>query len=216
MPQRPPFCAIELSSSCRPAWRHGPGAACLRLDYPQPSFPCPPLRSKYQGAIDWPLVAASGVRFVSIRASEGTDYKDPLFASNWAGAHAAGLVRAAYHFARPASPAAAQADALVDAAAAAGGYAPNSSTLQFMLDLEDTDGLAPAGVWAWVQAFMARLRARTGRPGIIYVGYYFWRDNVGNPSDNLDAPLWIASYTDRPSVPSAWPFWTFWRAFWGG
>ena len=48
---------------------------------------------------------------------------------------------------------------------AVGGYPAGSSTLQFMLDLEDADGLGPAAVWAWVQAFMAQVKARTGRPG---------------------------------------------------
>jgi len=170
-----------------------------------------PACSIYQGDIDWPAVAASGLRFVSIRATEGATYKDPNFAFNWKGAHAAGMFRTAYHFAHPNLPAAAQADFFVDTVAAAGGFAAGTNTTQFMLDLEDANGLAPPAVWAWVQAFIAQIKARTGRSGIIYVGYYFWRDSVGNPASNLDAPLWIASYTAAPSVPSAWPFWTFWQ-----
>ena len=146
-------------------------------------------------------MAASGLRFVSIRATEGSTYKDPKFPFNWAGAHAAGMFRTAYHFAHPNLPAAAQADFFVDTVAAAGGYAAGTNTTQFMLDLEDANGLAPPAVWAWVQAFIAQLKARTGKPAIIYVGYYFWRDSVGNPASNLDAPLWIASR--RQETPSA-------------
>lgn len=167
--------------------------------------------SKYQGTISWPAVAASGIKFVSIRATEGTSYSDPTFAFNWQHAHAAGLTRTAYHFARPAEAAEAQAEFFVSTVVAAGGYPRNSSTMQLMLDLEDADGLAPSAVWAWVQAFMARLQALTGRPGIIYCGFYFWRDQVGNPMDNLNAPLWVAAYTPAPQVPPAWPFWTFWQ-----
>jgi hypothetical protein len=36
-----------------------------------------------------------------------------------------------------------------------------------VLDLEDADGLGPAAVWAWVQAFLGRVKALTGRPGCV-------------------------------------------------
>jgi lysozyme len=49
---------------------------------------------------------------------------------------------------------------------------------------------------------MGQLQALTGKPGIIYTGYYFWVDNVGNPGDNLNAPLWVAAYTASPN--GAW------------
>ena len=162
-------------------------------------FPSPPgifiylLLGQYQGDIDWPAVAASGIKFVSIKATEGASFTDAHLSANWKGAHAAGLYRTAYHFAHPSVDAVAQANHFVDAVNAVGGYPKNSSTMQFMLDLEDADKLAPGQVWAWVQAFMGQLQARTGRPGIIYTGYYFWKDNVGNPSSNLNAPLWVAA-----------------------
>jgi lysozyme len=54
--------------------------------------------SQHQGAIDWRAVAASGVRFAYIKASEGGDYRDPMFATNWRNAARAGLKRGAYHF----------------------------------------------------------------------------------------------------------------------
>ena len=132
---------------------------------------------------DWAAVAASGVVFVSIKATEGVDYTDPFLAANWAGAREHGIVRTAYHFAHPSVDALAQANHFVDAVGAAGGIiAGDNSTMQLMLDLEDADGLGPGAVWSWVQAFMGQLQARTGRPGIVYTGYYFWRDAVGNPT----------------------------------
>lgn len=166
--------------------------------------------SRYQNKIDWAAVARN-VSFVSIKATEGADFTDPSFHVNWAGAHANGIVRTAYHFAHPSVSAVAQADYFVDAVNSAGGYA-NSSTMQLMLDLEDADKESPSVVWAWVQAFSARVKVRTGRPLLMYTGFYFWRDSVGNPTDNLDAPLWIAAYIPTPLIPTAWAgVWTFWQ-----
>jgi hypothetical protein len=54
----------------------------------------------------------------------------------------------------------------------------------------------------------------TGRPPIIYTGYYFWRDSVGAPTDFGRYPLWIANWTSAaaPSpIPAGWPTWTFWQ-----
>ena len=47
--------------------------------------------SHYQGEVDWPAVAASGVRFAFIKATDGVDDIDPRFAQNWAGAKLAGI-----------------------------------------------------------------------------------------------------------------------------
>lgn len=167
--------------------------------------------SHFQGAINWKSVGASNISFVSIKATEGTTYTDPDFAFNWKGAHDAGIIRTAYHFAHPSLSATAQANYFIDAVITAGGYSNNSSTMQLMLDLEDADKQTPAIVWAWVQDFAAAVKVRTGKPILIYTGFYFWRDSVGDPLDNLDAPLWIAAYIPTPLIPKAWAAWTFWQ-----
>jgi GH25 family lysozyme M1 (1,4-beta-N-acetylmuramidase) len=169
--------------------------------------------SHYQGSIDWHAVASSGISFACAKATEGTSYVDSTFATNWNGMRAAGLIRCAYHFARPGSNATLQALHFVDTVNKAGGFRA-SKTLQLMLDLESTDGLGPKAVWAWTQEFVAELKRLTGRPGIIYTGLYFWNGKVGAPADNLDCPLWVASYTHPApaGIPKAWPEgWAFWQ-----
>jgi lysozyme len=54
--------------------------------------------SKWQGAIDWGMMAAQGVRFVYAKASQGPAYADPRFQENAAGAKAVGILFGAYHF----------------------------------------------------------------------------------------------------------------------
>ena len=56
--------------------------------------------SYWNAGIDWPKVRAAGQRYVFIKASESTFYKDPTFDDNWFGAKSAGLLRGAYHFFR--------------------------------------------------------------------------------------------------------------------
>ena len=141
----------------------------------------------YQGTIDWPAVAKSGVEFVSIKATESTDYTDPSFAKNWAGSHAAGLIRTAYHFAHPSVSAQQQASFFVGTVRAAGGWNA-SSTLPLMLDLEDADKLGPAAVWAWVQAFCADVKALTGKDVLIYVSSRPHLDAKSAPRTNTLAP----------------------------
>lgn len=56
--------------------------------------------SHHQGNIDWKKVAADGVKFAFIKATEGTSFVDPKFYTNVNGANAVGIKTGAYHFAR--------------------------------------------------------------------------------------------------------------------
>jgi lysozyme len=162
--------------------------------------------SNWQGAVDWTKVKNSGRTFAFCKATEGTGFTDAQFATNWANMKKVGLIRGAYHFGRPGSDAVTQARFFVKT------VKPQKGDLQLVLDLEVTDGKSPAQVWAWTQSFLAEVKRLTGRPGIIYTGYYFWRDKVGNPTNNLNCPLWIAAYgVSAPLVPRAWSTWTFWQ-----
>jgi len=51
--------------------------------------------SHHQGEIDWQAVAADGVAFAFIKATEGGDFVDPRFAKNWKRSAAAAIPRAA-------------------------------------------------------------------------------------------------------------------------
>jgi lysozyme len=163
--------------------------------------------ASYQGNVNWTSVKNAGLKFGFEKATEGTTYKNPYFAGNWANMKAAGIIRGAYHFGHPGSDPTTQADFFVNT------VHPGSGDLQMTLDIEVTDGRTPAQVWSWIQTFIARIKSRTGRPGIIYTGFYFWRDGVGNPRNNLNCPLWLAAYVSDPTpyVPPAWSTWSFWQ-----
>ena len=163
--------------------------------------------SYHNGTIDWAKVKAAGNEFAFVRISDGTGFRDPQFATNWAGARAAGLVRGIYQFFRPNQDVAAQADMVI---AAAGRPAPGD--LPPVIDVEATGNLSPASVAAKVRTWVDRVKAGTGVDPIVYTGKYFWRDEVGGPTSFAKNPLWIAQYTTLcPDLTAPWDTWAFWQ-----
>jgi GH25 family lysozyme M1 (1,4-beta-N-acetylmuramidase) len=171
--------------------------------------------SQYQQAIDWPQVAGAGKRFAVMRATLGQTYLDPMYATNHAGARAAGLQVTAYHFATPAtSPGDAVLEAdwfLQNAALLPGDLVP-------ALDLEQTGGLSATDLQAWVGAWLGEVYARLGVRPMIYTSPNFWTNSVGNTTMFADqgyAVLWVAHWlVSNPSVPANdWGGrgWTFWQ-----
>jgi lysozyme len=162
--------------------------------------------ASYQGYPNWTSVKNSGKTFAFTKATEGTTYTNPYFALNWGRIADAGLIRGAYHFGRPGGDPVAQANYFCNV------VQPRQGDLQMTLDIEVTDGKTPSQVRAWIVAFINQIQARTQRPGIIYTGFYFWRDSAGNGS-NLNCPLWLAAYVSNPApyVPHAWSTWSFWQ-----
>src|SRR5262245_44128113 len=64
--------------------------------------------SHHQGQVDWARVAASGIRYAFMKATQGAGFIDSRFVANWAGAALNGVVRGAYHFFDPGATAAQQ------------------------------------------------------------------------------------------------------------
>lgn len=164
--------------------------------------------SKWQGTIDWAQVKADGIDFAIARTSHGFNDRDATFTRNWVGMKANGIVRGVYHYLLPQQDAVAQADLMVDMINAAGGLEPTD--LSPVLDLEDRGGLTAAQVMAKADAFLARVRARTGRYPMIYCSPGFWNPLAAAP--HSDNPLWVAHWgVAAPTIPSGWRAWTFWQ-----
>jgi lysozyme len=160
--------------------------------------------SHTQGEIDWSKVAATGVSFVFIKASEGDDWQDPLFEKNWSGAKEAGLLRGAYHFFRPDDAGATQAANFLASVSLVSGDLPP------VLDVEVSGSVASEQIVTEVRAWLEKVKSESGLTPILYTDPTFWRSL--DTSAFSDYPLWIADYdVDRPTVPDGWPAWTFWQ-----
>lgn len=168
--------------------------------------------------IDWVKVRSAGHRYALVKATEGTTYTNPYFNADWTGAAAAGLYRGAYHYARPALPITSALDQARYFVSKAGSM---TGPLDFgaVLDLEEKGSLTKTQLANWTRTWLGEVERLTGRAPMIYTGYYFWKDAVGNPTDIAASHrLWLASYPDdpdsttfRPLVPVGWSTWTFWQ-----
>jgi lysozyme len=155
--------------------------------------------SHYQGRIDWRAVAAEGIGFAYMKATEGATFADPTFARNWRDAGAAGIRRGAYHRFRGGRDALVQAEHFLAVAAIGAGDLPP------VLDVESTDGVSDARLVRGVRVWLAEVERRTGKRPIVYTKPNFRRLHLGTALD--DYPLWISEYgVDVPSV-DGWHFW---------
>ena len=170
--------------------------------------------SAYHGAIDWRAVARAGKKFAFIRVSDGAAYTDPRFASNWAGARAAGLTRGAYQFFRPTESPLAQADLLLASMGRRDGDLPPTLDVETVCAAPATQcsgGASPAAVADAVSAWVDRVSRATGMMPILYTSPGFWSQLPSRGIERRVIP-WISHwYVGQPTVPAGWKRWAFWQ-----
>ncbi|MEU3985007.1 lysozyme [Streptomyces sp. NPDC026672] len=173
--------------------------------------------SGHQGAVAWPTLWSSGVRWAYAKATEGTYYTNPSFAQQYNGSYDIGMIRGAYHFATPdTTTGTAQADYFADHG---GGWSRDGRTLPGVLDIEWNPygdacyGKSAGAMVDWISDFLARYRARTGRDAVIYTATSWWTQCTGNHAGFAAShPLWIARYAADPgTLPAGWAYQTMWQ-----
>ena len=158
--------------------------------------------SKWQGAIDWQRVAASGVRFAMIRLGTGSPdgsscTLDPRFDENVEGALAAGLEVGCYLY----SYATSAAGARMEAAFAAGRLAKYKGRLCYPVafDLEDPSqaALGRDALTGMADAFCGAIEAN-GWYAMLYCNKN-WATNYLEMAALARYDLWLAEWRDAPS-----------------
>lgn len=174
--------------------------------------------SHWQGAINWTSVRNAGIQFAWIKATEGTSYTDDRFSANYTNAYYAGVVRGAYHFARPnLSTGSTQAGFF---ASHGGAWSADNRTLPGVLDIEYNPygascyGLSTTQMRNWISDFYNTYKSRTSRDIVIYTTAGWWNTCTGNWTGmSSKSPLWVAHWTSSqsPTIPSGFPYWTVWQ-----
>jgi len=160
--------------------------------------------SRWQGLIDWPKVAAAGVQFAFVKATDGIGWTDPQFRRNAGGANAVGIPVGFYHFAHPeTNSAAAEAEAFTETVKGL------PVDLPYVLDLEG-EAVAALGrekLTVWADTWLREVQRRTDHPVMLYTGAAFARSYCGEQLAKY--PLWVAHYgTDQPMSNSTWEQWS--------
>ena len=159
--------------------------------------------SHHQEAIDWSAVAADGVDFAFVKATEGVDHADTRFCGNWADAKTAGLVRGAYHFFRADRDGRAQADHFHRAVELRPGDLPA------VVDVETLDGATPEQLIANLRTWLFLTEIRTGAKPLIYTNLKFYYRHLAGHFDGY--PLWIARYSSHAPALSPATAPAFWQ-----
>lgn len=163
--------------------------------------------SHYQGDIDWELlqnamIEKCPIRFILIKATEGTDRIDPKFKENFRQAKEYGFIRGAYHFWSNKSSARSQAYFFLNNVYLQDGDLPPVLDIEHKpkdVSLEDFQ----RDVLTWLHIVEDKYHVKP----IIYTYYKFKTTYLNEPVFN-DYPYWIAHYyVDKIEYTGEWKFW---------
>lgn len=161
--------------------------------------------SHYQAEINWYEVAAEGIDFGFVKATEGETISDALFCQNWREMENAGITRGAYHFFRPGISAIAQAQHFIEKVDLKYGDLPP------VLDIEVLDDVNKDVMVARLKIWLEMVEVAFGVQPIIYTNMKYYNQYLAE--NFADYTLWIARYNakKRPilSGNKNWDFWQY-------
>jgi len=175
--------------------------------------------SSYSKDIDWTKVSSKlNPRFVFARAchmgeDQAQSYEDTRFVKDyWPALRQLKMPRGAYLFCHP------KADAGESIKRFFSAYQPQAGDIVPTLDIEDiydNDCGVPVKrrieqIAKMVQLISSRI---SGQKPMIYTKVRVWND-LGNPKQFSDCPLWVLDYQatpTSPAVPVTWPKFAFWQ-----
>ncbi len=166
--------------------------------------------SHYQQKIDWNVlrnasIQGSPLRFVFIKATEGTDRFDPNFNSNFHAARRNGIVRGAYHFFSLGSSASKQAEFFCRMVQLEEGDLP--PVLDVETEIEHIAGYDVNKLRSEVLTWLRIVERHYGVKPILYTGYKFRMRYLSDAAFD-DYPFWIAHYyVDKLAYKGPWAFW---------
>ena len=163
--------------------------------------------SHYQGEIDWnklqsATIGRCPVRFVMIKATEGSSKIDEMFDENFENSLEYGFIRGAYHFWSNKSSARDQAQFFLDKVKLEKGDLPPVLDVESKpkdMSVEDFQ----REILTWLHIVEDRYHVKP----ILYTYYKFKMQYLGTPVFD-DYPYWIAHYyVDHIEYKGPWKFW---------
>lgn len=158
--------------------------------------------SRHNGKIDFEKVKNSGIEFVFIKSSEGTNHRDSLFNKNLEQAKRAGLKTGAYHFFRFDKDGVEQA---LNFLGALGGRTPE---LGLVIDVEkagNPGNVSPEEVKKRLTKMVEYMNL-LGHRVMIYTNFEGYYDYIAEILPGY--PLWICRFQENP-INAEWTFWQY-------
>lgn len=162
--------------------------------------------SHYQGEIDWEqlreaMIERCPVRFIVIKATEGSNQLDNSFNDNFYQARENGFIRGAYHFWSTKTSARSQADYFLKQVHLEDGDLPP------VLDIEKKGNISVKDFQINVLTWLRIVEKHYGVKPIIYTYYKFKMDYLNDSVFN-EYPYWIAHYyVEKVQYHGKWKFW---------
>jgi lysozyme len=176
---------------------------------PRSSYPVQGIDvSGHQGTIAWGELRRQRIDFAYIKATEGGDFRDKRFISNWMGADRAGIRRGAYHFFTLCRRGAEQAANFLATVPSDPNALPSAVDLEFMGNCKKANRMTPAQLRQELWTFLRLVEARTHKPTILYLTDEF--DRAYGVSSAIDRPLWLRRIIFEPRFGAR--RWTLWQA----
>jgi lysozyme len=181
----------------------------LRFNYPdKDEFPIVGIDvSHHQGVIRWQELRSEDITFVIVKATEGGDYKDPLFNANWTKSKEEGYKTGAYHFYRFCKDGKEQARNFIETVPDEPDNLPPTIDLEFGGNCK-TDKTKEQ-VIKEVTEFLDILDNHYKRRAIIYVTNEFYDEYMVGQFQSH--PIWIRDIFKRPRLTDKrdWLIWQF-------
>ena len=149
--------------------------------------------SRHQGRIHWDVLRYNtDIKFIFVKATEGSTNSDPMFQKNVTNAHEAGFRVGAYHFLHKGSSGKAQFEHFR--------RVTKGSPLDLLpvVDVEDDGmrGKSREEIQAILRDFLVAAKAHYGKSPIIYCSEKFYNQYLSPEFDSYY--LYIASYSHEP------------------
>ncbi|GAA0192568.1 GH25 family lysozyme [Fulvivirga kasyanovii] len=181
----------------------------LRFNYPDPDkFPVRGIDiSHHQGKIRWEELQAESIDFVIIKATEGGDYKDPLFDENWSHSRRYGYKTGAYHFYRLCKEGKEQAANFIAVVPAHPDNLPPVIDLEFEGNCDA--GRSEAQIIKEIRECLNALERHYGKTPVIYATREFYDEYI--EGDFLSYPIWIRDIYRQPKLENnrEWLIWQY-------
>ena len=163
--------------------------------------------STYQDNIEWDKISSEGIKFAYIKATEGKDFTDNLFATNWENAKRVGIRRGAYHFFTFGSHGIEQAEHFIK-------VVPNEiDSLPPVIDIEfdGNSSKTPSKelLRKELRDFIYQIESNYNRKPILYVTYEAYEAYI--MGDFAEYSIWIRDVIKFPKLKDnrEWLFWQY-------